>query len=78
MTDAVVAIEYAAAPNGHAGHGFLPLIWNNGRRIGSTWASTGYDRDEALARAQEMAREEAERYIGDWTVTVGERKTEAA
>ncbi|MBT8452970.1 MAG: hypothetical protein KJO40_13460 [Deltaproteobacteria bacterium] len=75
--EADVDIEYGVVANGNkrAG-GWLPVIWKNGRQHGSTWQGSGYDREDALTLAQEMAREEADRYIGDWNVTVGARETE--
>ena len=49
---------------------WLPVYTVNGHLHGSTYAKTGYSKDEALALARQMADEEAARYIGDWNVTV--------
>jgi len=69
-----VTIEYAAVPNARgADHGWLPLIWIDGRQSGHTYAAHGYDRDVAAQLALADAREEAARYSGDYRVTITER-----
>ena len=58
--------------NKNAG-GFMPVISVNGRLSGSTFGQ-GYDREIALALARDMAREEAERYLGDYSVDISEAR----
>lgn len=68
-----IDIRFDAVPNARPNSGWLPAIWVNGRRRGDSWACTGYDRDEALVLAEKDAREEAARFVGDWTITVERR-----
>lgn len=67
-------IEYGCRPNASPCGGYLPAMWVNGRAMGSTWSGTTYEEEEALALAKREALEEAARYVGDWSVTVEERK----
>jgi len=54
------------APTG----GYLPMYSVNKHAHGSTYAYTSYTKTDALAMALQMADKEANRYIGDWNVTV--------
>ena len=67
-----VLIEFEAYPNEN-GDGWLPVIYVDGDRVGSTWAARGYDEDDALSGAEVLAEAEAERFIGDYEVEVAER-----
>lgn len=51
-----------------SGNGFLPIITVNGWRHGNTYQSSGYDYDDALKMARQMAVEERDRHSGDWNV----------
>jgi hypothetical protein len=66
-----VRIQWYAVANGnaHVG-GFLPVHDVNGRMYGDTWSGRAYDLDEAMARAEARARDEASQFVGDWDVTV--------
>lgn len=75
MTDGEILIEWAAVPNSRPNSGFVPMVWNNGRAQGSAWATHGLDKDEAAKHAEAMAEEEADRYSGDWTITIRARVT---
>ncbi len=71
-----ITIEYGARLNELEGGGWLPAIWCNGRRFGSTWGARGLDRDGATRAARDTALHEATRYIGDWDLAVNPRKEE--
>ena len=73
-TEEALHIEYGVVPNARTGHGWLPVIWENGRLRGDLYAARGFDREDALRRAHEEAEEHAARFIGDWSVTISERK----
>jgi hypothetical protein len=66
-----VKIRYCAVPNAneHVG-GWLPLVSVNGHQHGDTWSGRGLDRSVAVRRAARDAQGEADRYGGDWNVTV--------
>ena len=68
MTTNLIAITYTVIANPRGG--WLPVYSVNGHRHGNEWAVHGYDKDEALARAE--AEETASRFIGDWVVRVEE------
>jgi len=72
----VVRIEYGTVKNKNEARGdWLPMVWEDGRESGDTYASRGYDEDEALARAKQEAEEMASKYVGgDWNVQVTERQ----
>lgn len=71
----VVRIEYGTVRNKNEARGdWLPMVWVDGQERGDTYASRGYDEDEALARAKQEAEETASKYIGDWQVSVTERQ----
>jgi hypothetical protein len=66
-----VDIRWYAIPNGNkTAGGFLPVIEEDGKVRGDTWAGRGYDKGEAEAMAEARAHEAASRFIGDWNVTV--------
>lgn len=69
-----VDIRYGVVRNerteAQGGGGWLPVIRVNGRTEGSTWATRGYDKEEAMERARERAEQEADHYGGDWTITL--------
>jgi hypothetical protein len=70
-----VDIRWYAIPNGNktqgrASGGFLPMIEEDGRPRGDTWASRGHSKAEAEAMAEEMAHEAASRFLGDFNVVV--------
>jgi len=68
-----ITIVFGAVPNKYLlKGGYLPVIWINGRRQGDTYSSIGYDLDEAIELAETYAREEAEHYVGDWSVSIRE------
>jgi hypothetical protein len=66
-----VDICWYAIPNGNkAAGGFLPVIEEDGKLRGNTWAGRGYDRAEAEAMAEAKAHEAASRFVGDWNVII--------
>jgi hypothetical protein len=73
-----VKIEYGVIANGNeqAG-GFIPMIWVNDLmgdcKFPTTWSPRSLDREQAMHRAEIEASEEAERYCGDYNVTVPAR-----
>jgi hypothetical protein len=72
-----IAIEYGAVVNGFKDHGWLPFLWVNDRPKGDSYASRGYDYEEAVAMAKAEADEYASRYVGDgWDVSVARRPAE--
>ncbi len=65
-----VKIRYCAVPNADERRGgFLPLVSVNGQQHSDTWGR-GLDKNVALRRAAVDAQNEADRYGGDWNVTV--------
>ena len=66
-----VDIRWYAIPNGNkVAGGFLPVIEEDGKLRGNTWAGRGYDRAAAEAMAEAKAHEAAARFVGDWNVIV--------
>lgn len=65
-----VDIRWYAIPNQNKSGGFLPMIEEDGRARGDTWASRGYDKAEAETIAEENAHKAASRFVGDWNVVV--------
>jgi hypothetical protein len=66
-----VDIRWYVIPNQNkASGGFLPMIEEDGRPRGDTWASRGYAKADAEAMAEERAHEAASRFVGDWNVVV--------
>ena len=69
-------IEYGVLPNSRLqSGGWLPIVWENDRAMGNTWARRGFDRDDALKMAQIEALEHAARFTGDWFITVRPRNS---
>lgn len=69
-----VDIRWYVIPNGNkAAGGFLPMVEEDGRQRGDTWSGRGYSKAEAEREAEELAREAASRFVGDWVVTVRKR-----
>jgi hypothetical protein len=67
-----VAITWYAIPNENKRDprgGYLPVYELDGKVHGDTYGR-GYDKDEAEKLAEARAHKEAERYTGDWNVTV--------
>lgn len=74
MEEGRIKIEHGAIENkNEISGGFLPLIWVNGRPAGDTFAR-GFARGLVLEVAEELAREEATRYTGDWNVTITKKR----
>lgn len=69
----IVKIEFGPFTNAREGCGFVPMLWVNGQRQGSTYAAVFMTEDEATEAAHELARDEAARFVGDWEVTVTAR-----
>jgi hypothetical protein len=71
-----IEIRYFAILNKRKDCGWLPMVTNNGHRLGDTYCSVGYSKEEAEEIALENAKREAEHYLGDWTITItkGEAK----
>jgi hypothetical protein len=68
-------VEYGAVRNRNARKGgWLPQVWVNGRERRDVWATRSHDLDDAREMAEALARDEASRYVGDWRITVRERK----
>ncbi len=66
-----VDIRWYALPNGNkAAGGFLPMIEEDGKTRGDTWANRGYGKAEAEAMAEAKAHEAAARFTGDWNIIV--------
>jgi hypothetical protein len=70
-----VNIRWYAIPNenktqGRASGGFLPMIEEDGKPRGSTWASRGLEKAEAEAQAEAWAHDAASRFLGDFNVVV--------
>lgn len=66
-----VVIEFGVVPNGFkAKGGFLPVYWVNGKQHGTTYASLAFDAEYALFLAKKMAFEEAEKFAGDWDISI--------
>lgn len=51
--------------------GFIPQITVNGRERWD-WRAKGYDRADAETMARDLAKEESERWIGDWDIEIRE------
>ncbi len=69
-----VFIEWGTVTNNNAQQGgWLPQVWIDGRPKNSPWSNRGRTREEALSLAELQAREESERYLGDYSVTVSQR-----
>ncbi len=67
--DDKVVIRWFAVPNTNTRRsGFSPAIEINGRLRGGY--SSGYDREVAELMAEAEAREAAQRYTGDWRISV--------
>jgi hypothetical protein len=65
-----VTIRWFAIPNVDTRRGgFMPMVEVDGKLKGDTYG-TGYARDIAESMAEERARALADRYVGDWRVTV--------
>jgi hypothetical protein len=77
MRDGEIIIEWGAVLNGRAGSGWLPMVWNNGRPTLGAWHTYGLNRDDADLQSEAMAKEEAERYIGDWEIVLRKRVSDA-
>ena len=65
-----IMIVARAVPNAANSREWLPVYTVNGHLHGSTYAATGYSKNEAESLALQFAQAEAARYIGDWTVTI--------
>lgn len=65
-------VEIISAVRACEGGGWIPMITVNGREHWN-WQRTGMDRRKAVAAANAWAKEEASRYIGDWSVVVKDR-----
>ncbi len=70
MADGTIVVRYGARANEREGQGWLPCVTVNGASRCDPWRWRGYDRDEAEARAEQIAREEASRFVGDWQITI--------
>ena len=70
-----ITIEWYAIPNGNkSAGGFLPVYDLDGKQKGHTYWGIGYDKATAEMDAEIAANKAAERYTGDWNVTVRKRK----
>lgn len=66
-----VELRWYAIPNQNKrASGFLPMIEEDGKMRGDTWASRGYDKVQAETMAEEQAHEAASRFSGDWNIIV--------
>lgn len=74
--DLLITIKYGIRPNRNTlAGGFLPYITeSNGEGFSTTrgdkWSRCGWNESEALKMAEEWAREEGARYLGDYIVTI--------
>ncbi len=68
-----ILIEYDAVRNAREGCGWIPMLWINGKRTGSTYYEQGVDRETAVDVAEVKAHEESTRYVGDWELTIRQR-----
>lgn len=62
-------LYYIVANRAPAG-GFLPVLIEGDRVLGDEYAARGYDLNEAWKRAEQLAREDAERFVGDYETSV--------
>lgn len=66
-----VDIRWYAIPNENKkSGGYLPVIEEDGKVRGNTWASRGYEKAEAEAMAEAKAHDAASRFTGDWNIVV--------
>jgi len=70
LDDGAILISYDAHRNDFDNGGFLPVIYINGNMVGSTYAEKFMTRETAYRAAQRIAHAEADRYVGDWDVTI--------
>ena len=74
MKEGEIRIEWGTVRmEGERYGGWLPVIWINGRQHGDTWGR-GLDLEDAELLAQQAALEESARYVGDWKVTILQKK----
>ena len=77
-SDSHIKIEFGVIKNTAAYiGGYLPQVWENGSPRMSTYSGRGRDRELAREEAEYRANELATRYIGDWTITIEERGSDA-
>lgn len=70
-----IAFEYGVVENTNQKQGgWVPMIWKNGVLMYPSWSSIGWDKDEAFAIAKRDVHEEADRYSGDWDISIKERR----
>lgn len=73
--DDEIHIVYGAKPSVRCKGAWAEYVEVNGKGGHPAWQCRSYD--EAVAVAEVLAREEADRYLGDWRITV-ERRYECA
>ncbi|MGE3483477.1 MAG: hypothetical protein AB7L09_01975 [Nitrospira sp.] len=76
----IVRIEYAAEPNlrrepNGTARGWAPMIYVNGTPQGSPWLPWGMGEGQAEREALVLANAEAEKFVGDWDVTVAPKSS---
>lgn len=72
-------IEFGAVPNlNRSVGGYLPRVWENDKGQGAMWHHFGFSKADAEQRAEAMAQKHAEKFGGDWDLTVEPRPETAA
>lgn len=65
-----IMIIARAVPNVANSREWLPVYTVNGWLHGDTYAAKGYSKEQAELLALQLAQAEAERYVGDWNITI--------
>lgn len=65
-----IMIIARAVPNVANSQEWLPVYTVNGWLHGDTYAAKGYSKKQAETLALQLAQAEAERYVGDWNITI--------
>lgn len=71
--DDVIDIVYTARP---CGAGWVPMLIINGRERWN-WTGNPWCAEDAMTLAQVEASEEADRYSGDWKISITRREPDA-
>ena len=72
--ETVTIIWYVTPNENKKAGGFVPVHTVDGKQRASAWYGRAFDKATAERMAEHDAKEEAERYVGDWNVVVRKRK----
>ena len=72
--ETVTIIWYAIPNENKNAGGFMPMHTVDGKQRPSAWSGRAFDKATAEKMAEHDAKEEAERYVGDWNVVVKKGK----